>query len=74
MTTPEELKTFQEMFKGRVIILDSIQETIEKEKKFISFLHHKIKVHTKFIEHLKVDNKKNSFIFDFLIFSFPNIL
>ena len=53
MATPEELKTFQEMFKGRVIMFDSIPETIEKEKKFISFLHHKIKVHTEFIENLE---------------------
>ena len=54
MATPEELKTFQKLFKGRVIIYDSIEETIEKEKKFISFLHHKIKVHTEFINHLEV--------------------
>ena len=54
MATPEELKTFQELFKGKVIIYDSIPETIEKEKKFISFLHHKIKVHTEFINHLEV--------------------
>ena len=59
MTTPEELKTFQKMIRGRVIIYDSLQETIEKEKKFISFLKHKIKVHTEFIKHLEVlDNKK----------------
>ena len=59
MSTPEELKTFQELFKGKVIIYDSIPETIEKEKKFISFLHHKIKVHTRFIENLEAfANKK----------------
>ena len=45
MYTPEELKTFEELFKGKVIIHESIPETIEKEKKFISFLHHKISSH-----------------------------
>ena len=53
MFTTEELKTFEELFKGKVIIYESIPETIEKEKKFISFLHHKIKVHTEFINSLE---------------------
>ena len=53
MYTPEELKLFEELFKGKVIINESIPETIEKRKKFISFLHHKIKVQTKFIEDLE---------------------
>ena len=60
MFTPEELKTFEELFKGKVIINESIPETIEKRKKFISFLHHKIKVQTEFIENLEeFANKKN---------------
>ena len=59
MYTPEELKLFEEFFKGKVIINGSIPETIEKEKKFISFLHHKIKVSTEFIEVLeKFANKE----------------
>ena len=53
MYTPEELKLFEELFKGKVIINESIPETIEKEKKFISFLRHKIKVSTEFIEILE---------------------
>ena len=59
MYTPEELKTFEELFKGKVIIYNSIPETIEKRKKFISFLHHKIKVSTELINNLEeFANKK----------------
>ena len=58
MFTPEELKLFAELFKGKVIVNDSIPETIEKRKRFISFLHHKIKVQTEFIEALKEFDKK----------------
>ena len=58
MFTPEELKLFEELFKGKVIIQESIPETIEKRKKFILFLHHKIKFQTDFIEALKEFDKK----------------
>ena len=58
MYTPEELKLFEELFKGKGIINESIPETIEKRKKFISFLHHKIKVQTEFIENLETFAKK----------------
>ena len=59
MYTPEELKTFEKLYKGKVIIYDTIPETIEKEKKFISFLNHKIKVSTEFINILQTfANKK----------------
>ena len=59
MYTPEELKLFEELFKGKVIINDSIAETIEKRKRFISFLHHQIMVSTEFIENLETfANKK----------------
>ena len=63
MYTPEELKTFEELFKGKVIINESMEETIEKRKKFISFLHHKIKVQTKFLENLETFCQKRNLIF-----------
>ena len=54
MATPEELEIFNNMLKGHVIN-DSltIEETIAKEKKFISFLNAQIKLHTEFIKHLE---------------------
>ena len=54
MATPEEIEKFNEMLRGHVVD-DSltIDETIAKEKKFMSFLLSHIKLHNDFVNHLE---------------------
>ena len=53
MTTKEEMNIYHEMLDGKVVIMETTEETIEINEKYIAFLQHQINETKKLIESIK---------------------
>ena len=53
MTTKEEMNIYHKMLDGKVVIMETTEETIEINEKYITFLQHKINVIKELIESIK---------------------
>ena len=53
MVTKEEMELFHKMLDGKVVIMETTEETIEIYEKYITFLQHKINVTKELIESIK---------------------
>ena len=53
MTTKEEMNIYHKMLDGKVVIMETTEETIEINEKYIAFLHHQINVTKELIESIK---------------------
>ena len=54
MTTKEEMNIYHKMLDGKVVIMETTEETIEINEKYIAFLQHQINVRKELIESIKV--------------------
>ena len=53
MTTKEEMNIYHKMLDGKVVIMETTEETIEINEKYIAFLQHQINVTKELIESIK---------------------
>ena len=53
MTTKEEMNIYHKMLDGEVVIMETSEETIEINEKYITFLQHQINVTKELIESFK---------------------
>ena len=53
MTTKEEMNKYHKMLDGKVVIMETTEETIEINEKYITFLQHQINVKKELIESIK---------------------
>ena len=53
MTTKEEMNIYHKMLDGKVVIMETTEETIEINEKYITFLQHQINVTKELIENIK---------------------
>ena len=53
MTTKEEMNIYHKMLDGEVVIMETTEETIEINEKYIAFLQHQINVTKELIESFK---------------------
>ena len=53
MTTKEEMNIYHKMLDGKVVIMETTEETIEINEKYITFLQHQINVKKELIESIK---------------------
>ena len=53
MTTKEEMNIYHKMLDGKVVIMETSEETIEINEKYITFLQHQINVTKELIESFK---------------------
>ena len=53
MTTKEEMNIYHKMLDGKVVIMETTEETIEINEKYITFLQHQINVTKELIESIK---------------------
>ena len=53
MTTKEEMNIYHKMLDGKVVIMETTEETIEINEKYIAFLQHQINVIKELIESIK---------------------
>ena len=53
MTTKEEMNIYHKMSDGKVVIMETTEETIEINEKYIAFLQHQINVTKELIESIK---------------------
>ena len=53
MTTKEEINIYHKMLDGKVVIMETTEETIEINEKYITFLQHQINVTKELIESIK---------------------
>ena len=53
MTTKEEMNIYHKMLDGKVAIMETTEETIEINEKYIAFLQHQINVIKELIESIK---------------------
>ena len=53
MSTKEEMNIYHKMLDGKVVIMETTEETIEINEKYIAFLQHQINVTKELIESIK---------------------
>ena len=53
MATKEEMNIYHKMLDGKVVIMETTEETIEINEKYIAFLQHQINVTKELIESIK---------------------
>ena len=53
MTTTEEMNIYHKMLDGKVVIMETTEETIEINEKYIAFLQHQINIIKELIESIK---------------------
>ena len=53
MTTKEEMELYHKMLDGKVVIMETTEETIEINEKYIAFLQHQINITKGLIESIK---------------------
>ena len=53
METKEDMELYHNMLDGKVVIMETTEETIEINEKYIAFLQHQINVTKKLIESIK---------------------
>ena len=53
MTTKEDMELYHKMLDGKVVIMETSEETIEINEKYITFLQHQINVTKELIESFK---------------------
>ena len=54
MATKEEMNIYHKMLDGKVVIMETTEETTEINEKYIAFLQHQINVTKELIESIKV--------------------
>ena len=53
MVTKEDMEQYHKMLDGKVVIMGTIEKTIEINEKYIAFLQHRIKETKELIESIK---------------------
>ena len=53
MATKEDIELYHKMLDGKVVIMETTEETIEINEKYITFLQHQINVTKELIESFK---------------------
>ena len=53
MTTKEDMELYHKMLDGKVVIMETSEETIEINEKYITFLQHQINITKELIESFK---------------------
>ena len=54
METKEDMIIYHKMLDGKVVVMETIEKTIEINEKYVAFLQHQINVIKELIESIKV--------------------